>query len=173
MPQRIRAATDDLRMESANLKDKQQTSSTLMASLPKGRRIVSTTASTTIGNQNGANTLSDSGTQHINPESPPGLNWATLETSMLNAYRQAHRLGTPPAFGSSFNYRILSRRGIGQYSPTMARQKARRRINRDNLALAVKKDFNDAMASEPECITSFLYAVHNKGTVIFCLETFV
>lgn len=74
-----------------------------------------------------------------------------------------HRLDTPPAFISSYNQRMLTRPGIGQHSPTMARHRARRRTGKDVLALAVRKDFNAAIVLESELITSFLYAVQNQG----------
>lgn len=74
-----------------------------------------------------------------------------------------HRLDTPPAFVSSYNQRMLTRPGIGQRSPTMARHRARRRIGKDGLAMAVRKDFNAAIVLESELITSFLYAVQNQG----------
>lgn len=95
------------------------------------------------------------------------INWSSFELSVLHAYRQAHRLKTPSAFSSSFNQRILSRPGIGWSSPTMAVHKNRRRISKDNLALAVRKDFKDAMVHESEAITSFLYSVHNQGQSVF------
>lgn len=91
------------------------------------------------------------------------INWSSFELSVLHAYRQAHRLNTPSAFSSSFNQRILSRPGIGWSSPTMAVHKNRRRVSKDNLALAARKDFKDAMIHESEAITSFLYSVHNQG----------
>ena len=91
------------------------------------------------------------------------INWGTFELSVLHAYRQAHRLQTPSAFSSSYNQRILSRPGIGWSSPTMAVHKDRRRVSKDVLALAVRKDFKDAMVHESEAITSFLYSVHNQG----------
>lgn len=91
------------------------------------------------------------------------INWSSFELSVLHAYRQAHRLNTPSAFSSSLNQRILSRPGIGWSSPTMAVHKDRRRVSKDNLALAVRKDFKDAMVHESEAITSFLYSVHNQG----------
>ena len=74
-----------------------------------------------------------------------------------------HRLDTPPAFISSYNQRMLTRPGIGQCSPTMARHRARQRIGKDGLAMAVRKDFNAAIVLEPELITSFLYAVQNQS----------
>ena len=74
-----------------------------------------------------------------------------------------HRLETPPAFISPYNQRMLARPGIGQHSPTMARHRVRRRVGKDVLALAVRKDFNAAIVIESELITSFLYAVQNQG----------
>lgn len=91
------------------------------------------------------------------------MNWSSFELSVLHAYRQSHRLNTPSAFSSSFNQRILSRPGIGSSSPTMAVHKDRQRVSKDRLALAVRKDFKDAMVHESEAITSFLYSVHNQG----------
>lgn len=45
----------------------------------------------------------------------------------------------------------------------MARPKDRRRVGKDQLALAVRKDFNAATATELELVTSFLYTVQNQG----------
>ncbi len=45
----------------------------------------------------------------------------------------------------------------------MALHKDRRRVSKESLALAVRKDFKDAMVQESEAITSFLYSVHNQG----------
>lgn len=45
----------------------------------------------------------------------------------------------------------------------MTRHSTQRKISQEQLALAVKKDFNDAMISEPESITTFLYTVRNQG----------
>ena len=47
----------------------------------------------------------------------------------------------------------------------MARQKDKRRVSKDYLALAIRKDFNASTVSENEAVTSFLYAVHNQGTL--------
>lgn len=45
----------------------------------------------------------------------------------------------------------------------MALRKDRRRVSKDSLALAVRKDFKDAMVHESEAITSFLYSVQNQS----------
>ena len=92
------------------------------------------------------------------------MNWSQFDLSILRAYRQAYRLNTPSAFTSASNERILTRPGgIGQFSPMMVRRNGARRVSKDHLALAVRKDFNAAMTHEPEVITSFLYSVHNQG----------
>lgn len=93
------------------------------------------------------------------------IDWATMDASTLNAYRQMRRLQVPPAFGSAFNQRVLCRVGVSRRSPTMARHADRRKISKEQLALAVKKDFNDAMVNEPEAITTFLYSIRNQGIV--------
>lgn len=93
------------------------------------------------------------------------MNWPGLELSVLQAYRQAHRLNTPSSFSSSYNQRILCRQGIGWASPTMALHKDRRRVSKESLALAVRKDFKDAMVHESEAITCFLYSAQNQSNL--------
>ncbi|KAI4229182.1 MAG: hypothetical protein L6R36_001031 [Xanthoria steineri] len=85
-----------------------------------------------------------------------------MDTSVLNAYRLLHRLRLPSAFGSGFNERVLGRAGVCRRSPTMIRHKARQKSNKEQMALAVKKDFNDAMINELDSIAIFLYSIHNK-----------
>ncbi len=63
---------------------------------------------------------------------------------------------------------MLSMPGIGQLSPTTVRPKGRRRVGKDQLALAVRKDFNAATVAEIEIITSFLYTVENPGWFLLC-----
>lgn len=89
--------------------------------------------------------------------------WSSFDSSVLHAYRQSHRLNTPSTFSSANNQRILSRPGISQLSPTMTRHKNCRRVGKEHLALAIRKDFNAAMIHELEAITSFLYTVRNQG----------
>ncbi|KAL8798312.1 MAG: hypothetical protein Q9182_006773, partial [Xanthomendoza sp. 2 TL-2023] len=91
------------------------------------------------------------------------INWSKMDTSVLNAYRQLHRLQVPAAFDSISNERVLSRTGVSRRSPTMVIHRARRKISKEQLALAVKKDFNDAMVNELESITTFIYSIHNQG----------
>lgn len=87
-----------------------------------------------------------------------------MEMSVLNAYRQLHRLQSAPAFGSAFNERILVWSGVGRRSPTMLKHRERRPTSRDCLALLIKKDFNDAMVNESELIAKFLYSTRNQGS---------
>ena len=91
------------------------------------------------------------------------MDWANLDPSILNAYRHAYRLNTPSAFTSSYN-QILLTGPLGRSSPTMAKAKDRRRVSKENLAMAVRKDFKAAGISEQEVFASFMYAVHNQGT---------
>ena len=91
------------------------------------------------------------------------MQWSSFDVAFLNAYRQSHRLDIPPAFTSAYSQYILTRSGIAASAPTMALYKDRRRASKDQLALAVRKDFNAAMVSESDTITSFLYAVQNQG----------
>lgn len=62
---------------------------------------------------------------------------------------------------------MLTRPGIGQLSATMARHKDRRRVGKEYLALAVKKDFNAATMIERDVVPKFLYTVHNQGKAPF------
>ncbi|CAF9931826.1 hypothetical protein IMSHALPRED_008729 [Imshaugia aleurites] len=152
-PQRIRNGFDDSRSEASSTRDKQP----VYTGISKGRR-------------NGASTLAGSNLKDvINAQTTPmgqqedaAIDWPSFDTSVLHAYRHVHRLNTPSAFISPYNQRMLTRPGIGQHSPTMARHRARRRISKNALALAVRKDFNAAIVIESDLITSFLYAVTNQ-----------
>ncbi|KAL8914529.1 MAG: hypothetical protein Q9171_000882 [Xanthocarpia ochracea] len=105
---------------------------------------------------------SEANASYLSQDGQNGVDWSNMDTSVLNAYRQLHRLQLPPAFGSTFNERVLCRGGVCRRSPTMIKHKARRKTSKEQLALAVKKDFNDAMVNELESITTFLYSIHNK-----------
>lgn len=96
------------------------------------------------------------------------VDWLGMDTSVLNAYRQLHHLQVTPVFGTSFNERVLGRTGVCTRSPTMIRHRAHRKTNKGQTVLAVKKDFNDAMINELDSITTFLYSIHNKGTLHDC-----
>ncbi|GME26250.1 putative mitochondrial chaperone [Neofusicoccum parvum] len=73
-------------------------------------------------------------------------------------YRASHRLEAPSAFKNPLGHAILGS-GIGKYSPTMARKKNERRILKEQLATAVRKNFNALAVSESEVIVDLLYKV--------------
>lgn len=91
------------------------------------------------------------------------MQWNTASRELLNTYRVAHNLSTPAAFKSPLNQALLSRPGIGKQSPSIARRKDKRRVSKDQLALAVRKNFNAAAVSEPDVMVDLLYKVRNQG----------
>ncbi|KAI9798203.1 MAG: hypothetical protein M1833_004952 [Piccolia ochrophora] len=93
----------------------------------------------------------------------PKIMWPQFETDVLHAYRHAYRLNTPSAFRSSLNQTLLTNPGIGKYSPTMARRREQRRVNKDQLAMAVRKNFNGLAIQEGDVVVDFLYKVKWQG----------
>src|SRR5271167_229210 len=91
------------------------------------------------------------------------MQWSTLDSSILHAYRHAYRLNTPSAFSSPYSHIILSRQGIGRLSPTMARRRDQRRQSKEQLANAVRKHFNGLGIQENEVVVDFLYRVKWQG----------
>ena len=98
------------------------------------------------------------------------MQWTTLDHEVLHSYRDAYRLKTPSAFSSDYNQLILTRPGIGRFSPTMARQKEKRRQNKEQLANAVRKHFNGQGIQENEAVVEFLYKVKWQGQWLICLQ---
>ena len=90
------------------------------------------------------------------------MSWETASRGLLHAYRGAHQLETPAAFTSA-RARALLTRGIGRRSPTMAQARERRRVSREQLALAVRKHFNGQGVGEGEVIGEFVYRVKQGG----------
>ncbi len=89
--------------------------------------------------------------------------WGTASTAMLNTYRVAHSLTTPAAFASNYHQALLTNPGIGRQSPTMARRKDKRRVAKEVLALAVRKNFNSAAVSETDVVVELVYKVRHQG----------
>jgi histone deacetylase complex subunit SAP30 len=89
--------------------------------------------------------------------------WAQEDLSLLQQYRAAHRMETPSAFNSIRNQFLLNNPGIGRQSPTMARRKAKRKVPKEQLAMAVRKNFNDAAVNEIDVMVDLLYKVRNQG----------
>lgn len=52
---------------------------------------------------------------------------------------------------------VVLGQGIGRFSPTMARPKSKRRVHKDMLALAVRKNFNALGVNESDVIIDWLY----------------
>ena len=94
--------------------------------------------------------------------------WAQEDLSLLQQYRAAHRMETPSAFNSIRNQFLLSNPGIGRQSPTMARRKAKRKVPKEQLAMAVRKNFNDAAVNEIDVMVDLLYKVRNQGMSSCC-----
>lgn len=85
-----------------------------------------------------------------------------MDRETLHVYRTAYRLACPSSFknphaAATFSY------GIGKQSPTMARQRSKRRIVKEQLALQVRKTFNDRPVNENETVVETLYKIRNKG----------
>jgi len=89
--------------------------------------------------------------------------WNTAPLELLNTYRVAHNLSTPAAFTSPLNQALLTNPGIGRQSPTMARKKDKRRVSKEQLALAVRKNFNSAAVSEIDVTVEMVYKVRHQG----------
>jgi len=94
------------------------------------------------------------------------MSWNTQDGSVLQGYRRAYRLDTPSAFKGSASHIVLNQ-GIGKYSPTMARPKSKRRVEKTQLSLAVRKNFNAQAVSETHCIVDWIYTVKNQGRLCF------
>ncbi|GME59132.1 putative mitochondrial chaperone [Neofusicoccum parvum] len=98
------------------------------------------------------------GGQPAHTGSSGGISWVSEDLSLLQEYRASHRLEAPSAFKNPLGHAILGS-GIGKYSPTMARKKNERRISKEQLATAVRKNFNALAVSESEVIVDLLYKV--------------
>lgn len=92
----------------------------------------------------------------------PGMSWHTAPLSLLNTYRVAHSLPTPPAFTTPLRQALLSNGGIGKFSPTMARRREKRRVGREQLATSVRKHFNGAAVNETDVVVEMVYRVRNR-----------
>ncbi|KAI9779254.1 MAG: hypothetical protein M1839_007506 [Geoglossum umbratile] len=170
-PPRARAAPDDSRSETSSTKEKERQANSAAVAAPssKGRR-----------NPNFTMPPSSSVREAVAPpgggtdpnggqlqEGSSGISWPSIPTNILHAYRQAYRLSTPSAFQSSLSQIILSNPGIGRHSPTMAIRKDRRRVGKEQLAMAVRKNFNGLAIQEGEVVVDFLYKVRWQGKRLF------
>jgi hypothetical protein len=81
---------------------------------------------------------------------------------VLQGYRRAYRLDTPSTFKNPLSHVVLGQ-GIGKFSPTMNRDKSKRRVHKDQLALAVRKNFNALGVTESDVIVDWLYKSKHQG----------
>jgi hypothetical protein len=91
------------------------------------------------------------------------MSWNSAPLTLLDTYRTAYNLPTPSAFTSIQRQALLTNPGIGRHSPTRARQKDKRRVSKDQLALAVRKHFNSAAVNEIDVVVEVIYRVKNQG----------
>lgn len=91
------------------------------------------------------------------------IKWSSQDATVLQSYRRAYRLDAPSAFKNPLSHVVLNQ-GIGRFSPTMARPKTKRRVHKDQLALAVRRSFNNMAVSESDVIVDWLYKTKNQGT---------
>ncbi|USW54250.1 Putative SAP30 domain superfamily protein [Septoria linicola] len=96
------------------------------------------------------------------PQNGTGMQWDKASLELLNTYRVSHNLSSPAAFTSSYRQALLTNPGIGRQSPTMARKKEKRRVSKDQLALAVRKNFNGAAVNEMDVVAEMVYKIQNK-----------
>ncbi|KAK3645698.1 hypothetical protein LTR56_003700 [Elasticomyces elasticus] len=155
-PAKARLAHEESRAEASTAKERQGA-----AANAKSR------ANGTAGNANGSSLkelalVSTESGNVVTPGQSTGMAWSTASTAMLNTYRVAHNLSTPAAFTSPYHQALLSNPGIGRQSPTMARRKEKRRVSKEQLALAVRKNFNSAAVSETDVVVELVYKVRHQ-----------
>jgi histone deacetylase complex subunit SAP30 len=82
---------------------------------------------------------------------------------VLHNYRRAYRLDTPSTFKNPLSHVVLGQ-GIGRFSPTMAQPKSKRRVHKDQVAMAVRRHFNALGVTESDVIVDWLYKSKHQGT---------
>ncbi|KAF2271501.1 uncharacterized protein EI97DRAFT_437817 [Westerdykella ornata] len=156
MPPAKRAAPED----PLSLKEKLNS---VQAPGARGRRIG--TANVTNGSHlkevitSTADSASTSSSQ--TEQSASGISWTSQDRTLLQGYRRAYRLDTPSSFKNPLSNIVLGS-GIGLCSPTMARPKSKRRVHKDQLAMAVRKNFNANGVNETDVLVDLLYKVKHQ-----------
>ncbi|EMC93275.1 hypothetical protein BAUCODRAFT_36950 [Baudoinia panamericana UAMH 10762] len=156
-PAKSRPAQEDSRSDASTAKDRQNG-----------------TAAHVKGKKNGVSALQGSSLKElalvhtdsgnvVTPGQSTGMAWNTADTKLLNNYRVSHHLSNPAAFTSPYHQALLTNPGLGRQSPTMARRREKRRISKEQLALAVRKNFNSAAVSEIDSIVEFVYKVRHQS----------
>ncbi|KAF1948477.1 hypothetical protein CC80DRAFT_431216 [Byssothecium circinans] len=123
------------------------------------------------GRRNGANNaingshlkdvMSSNGDNANEPEYP--TNWETQPSSVLHAYRRAYRMDTATAYKNPLSHVVLNQ-GIGKMSPTSARPRGKRRVEKRDLATEVRKHFNAQAVSETNCIIELIYKTKHQDS---------
>ncbi|KAK0943628.1 hypothetical protein LTR29_004799 [Friedmanniomyces endolithicus] len=158
-PAKSRPANEELRAEASTARERQVAAMAHARSRLNNGAIAAQQAGS--GLKELALATSESGNV-AGPIQSTGMAWGTASTAMLNTYRVAHSLTTPAAFASPYNQALLTNPGIGRQSPTMARRKDKRRVPKEVLALAVRKNFNSAAVSETDVVVELVYKVRHQ-----------
>ncbi|KAF2452723.1 hypothetical protein BDY21DRAFT_367521 [Lineolata rhizophorae] len=164
-PAKSRVVHDDSKLDSASLKDKHSGSGNTSGG--RGRR------NGTAATANGSSlkevmpaptdvTTTNGHSVQSGQQEPTGISWPNEELPLLQQYRIAYRLDTPAAFNNPLAHVIMGNPGIGRYSPTMAHKKSKRRVSKDQLALAVRKNFNGLAVNENDVIVDVLYKMRTQ-----------
>ncbi|KAF9694003.1 hypothetical protein EKO04_007770 [Ascochyta lentis] len=143
------------------LKEKLQNSSTNA----RGRRTGGTQAAngSSLKEVDNASTNSGQTSSDLDTSNQSSLQmkWTSQEPAVLQGYRRAYRLDTPSTFKNPLSHVVLGQ-GIGRMSPTMARAKSKRRVHKDQLAMAVRKNFNALGVTESDVIVDWLYKTKHQ-----------
>lgn len=94
------------------------------------------------------------------------IKWANQADELLDSYRIAYKLDSAPSFHTTLSAAVLTAPGIGRRSPTMIKKRDKRKIPKEQLALAVRKHFNGLAVNESDVLVDFVYAVKNQGTTL-------
>ncbi|KAK0357467.1 hypothetical protein LTR02_007510 [Friedmanniomyces endolithicus] len=157
-PAKSRPANEELRAEASTARERQ------VAAMAHARSRLNNVpmAAQQVGNSLKELALATPDSGNVGPIQSTGMAWGTASTAMLNTYRVAHSLTTPAAFASNYHQALLTNPGIGRQSPTMARRKDKRRVAKEVLALAVRKNFNSAAVSETDVVVELVYKVRHQ-----------
>jgi len=167
-PPKSRPQPDDSRSEASSTKEKAGPSSsnangknrrTTTAVAGSSLRDMVTAGTDTTAATGTTLTSAEAGSGNANTEPNAGIQWSTLDSSILHGYRHSYHLPVPAAFNNPNNQIVLSRTNIGRMSPTMARRKEMRKQSKDALATTIRRHFNSMGIVENDVIVDFLYKV--------------
>ncbi|KAK4981815.1 hypothetical protein LTR66_009688 [Elasticomyces elasticus] len=162
-PAKARQAQEDMRSESSSAKEKQAAAHAVNARVKKngGAQVTASLRKAIVMTKDPA-TASNTTV----PPTSIGMSWMTEDRSLLESYRTAYRVDTPSSFHSALNQALLTKPGIGRQSPTMARKREKRPVSKEQLALAVRRNFNGAAVNEIDVMVDLLYNVRTKDKAL-------